>query len=75
MNEYVTEFFTATTAEDEENYFYGAEKPDVRDVPFQEARLGPGTYRVIDGVLCRILAGLPTEDVHDRLREAAKQTQ
>jgi hypothetical protein len=74
MSEYVTEFFTATTADDERNYFHGDVQPDVGESPFEKAPLPPGTYRVIDGRLCRILAGLPTEDVHDRLRAAAKQT-
>ncbi|MCP4601656.1 MAG: hypothetical protein GY847_14275 [Proteobacteria bacterium] len=29
--------------------------------------LQPGTYRVMDGVLCRVLHGLPLDDVELRL--------
>ncbi|MBM4036054.1 MAG: hypothetical protein FJ291_30340 [Planctomycetes bacterium] len=72
MNEFVTEFFTATTAEDQDNYFYGVERSEVPARTTEGARLAPGTYRVVDGMLCRILSGLPKEDIYEQLRSAAK---
>jgi hypothetical protein len=74
MTEFVTEFFTATTAEDQRNYFYGNEQSDVRDFPAEGVLLAPGTYRVVDGILCRILSGLPKDDIHELLRSAAKRS-
>ena len=46
-----------STAEDEKNYFSGTtSKPPVID---PDEILPPGTYRIIDGELYRILPGLP----------------
>ena len=74
MSELVTEFFTATTAEDQENYFYGESQertPSLSEI----IDLAPGAYRVIDGTLCRVVSGLPTESVRDHLCAASKNAE
>lgn len=72
MNEISSEFFVATTAEDQRNYFFG-------EVQFRTSAFAdkceppaPGTYRIIDGILCRIVSKLSREEVRDRLRTAAR---
>ena len=74
MSEFVAEFFTATTAEDEANYFYG---DDQEHMPSRSevGAFAPGAYRVIDGMLCRIVSGLPVEDIRDQLCAANKNVQ
>lgn len=62
---------TDTTADDERNYFFG----DTQQAPTAPGpQLPPGSYRVIDGVLCRIISGLSVKEVRDRvLATAAKE--
>ena len=73
MMDLTIEFFTATTADDQRNYFYGTEQSEAHNLPVDGPALPAGTYRVIDGLLCRILSGLPADDIYERLREAAAQ--
>jgi hypothetical protein len=59
MNEFViNQPFSMSTADDEKNYVTGEQDT----LPLQvraEIMLAEGTYRVIDGELCRIVGGLP----------------
>jgi hypothetical protein len=71
MSEFVADFFTATTAEDQKNYFYGEEQEETPSLAAANPLL-PGTYRVIDGMLCKILSGLSADDVLERLRASNK---
>lgn len=68
MNRFVSEFFVATTGEDQANYF----SQEVYFVPGtgteEKSPLPRGTYRVIDGNLCQLLSGLDLDDVRARLR-------
>jgi hypothetical protein len=57
MNEYFLEMFSATTAEDEQNYFTG--QPYYPDTPDPNVNVPPGNYRLIDGNLYRIYTGVP----------------
>ncbi|MDO8689518.1 MAG: hypothetical protein Q7R39_05830 [Dehalococcoidia bacterium] len=57
MSEFVYEQVSVTTAEDENNYFTGT--PEVQGRPHLNAILPPGTYRVVEGSLYRIVGGVP----------------
>ena len=46
-----------STAEDERNYFTGEQEISLQPNP--NAILPPGTYRVIEGSLYRIMGGIP----------------
>ena len=70
MNKFSTELFFNTTQEDEQNYFFGEIQLNINAFMGQEQSLLPGNYRVIDGQLCRIISGLPVEEVRNRLRLA-----
>lgn len=50
--------FSLSTAEDEKNYFSGSTPPPHPELSPENA-LPPGTYRVIDGQLFRVAAGVP----------------
>ncbi|MBL7177245.1 MAG: hypothetical protein ISS66_15585 [Desulfobacteraceae bacterium] len=59
MNNYTHLWFCNTTAEDEANYFSGQSSPLEKGQIGVFAGLKPGTYRVIDGEICRITDYLP----------------
>jgi hypothetical protein len=48
--------FSLSTAEDARSYFSGAAGPTPEE---QQQPLPDGSYRVVDGVLCRVLPGVP----------------
>lgn len=55
----LTDFqFSLSTAEDERNYFSGSTPAPQPEVAPEDV-LPPGTYRVIDGQLYRVAAGVP----------------
>ena len=56
MNELTVLQISLSTADDEANYFTGNPTPSV--VPNLGRLLPAGAYRVIDGQLCRVLAGI-----------------
>jgi len=67
MSDPIEEYFTATTAEDQaDNYFFG-ERKEGRPRLSDDTEARPGTYRVIDGTICRVISGLPLEEVRRRL--------
>ena len=70
MTEFTDETFTSTTADDQaKNYFFGAVQEE--QASLGEGRgLPPGTYRIVDGALCRIISGLPVQDVRSRILQA-----
>ena len=57
MMKLTTEQISVSTAEEENNYFTGQPEAPVRPCP--NAILPPGTYRVIDGELYRIVFSGP----------------
>ena len=57
MSELISEQISVSTAEDEHNYFTGQPEFPVRPNP--NAILPPGTYRVIEGSLYRVIRGVP----------------
>ena len=59
MSEFTIEQLSVSTAEDEMNYFTG--QPELAVQPNVDAILPPGTYRVIEGQLYRIVSGIPAE--------------
>ena len=56
MTSFITFQFSQSTAQDEQDYFTGSTrvKPEVR-----QSALPAGTYRVVDGTLCRVVDGAP----------------
>ncbi len=68
MKNFTTKNFTATTAEDQENYFFAEFHPLKEVLSAESGFLPPGNYRVVDGNLCRIVSGLSQEEVRSRLR-------
>ena len=72
VNEFLYDFFAATTAEDQRSYFSGEVQRRTQPVISNATSVEPGVYRVIDGRLCRVLSGLGTEEVRERLVAAAK---
>jgi hypothetical protein len=56
VNELTVLQISLSTADDEANYFTGIPIPSV--VPDSARLLPAGTYRIIDGQLCRILPGV-----------------
>lgn len=73
MTEYVTEFFASTTAEDQAALFSGEVQAQLPELVSEGAPPVKGVYRVIDGRLCRILAGLTGEEVRSRLQAVEKR--
>jgi hypothetical protein len=71
MNE-MTENFSVTTAEDQNNYFSGDVQIKTRGELGASIKLNSGTYRVIDRNLYQIISGLSPEEVRERLTENAK---
>jgi len=67
MNEITTEFFSATTAYDEANYFWGEYYVPLRAYEGPSPQLTGGTYRIIDGKLCQIQSGLTPDEIRHRL--------
>jgi len=62
-------YFSLTTAQEESNYFSGENQEQRSGIIFTEIpTLATGDYRVIDGELCRIVSGLNTVDLRDRLQ-------
>lgn len=60
MTEFIVEQLSLSTAYDEANYFTG--QPEVPWRPDPNEILRPGTYRVIDGQLYRVVGGMaPTK--------------
>ncbi len=57
MSEFISEQISVSTAEDEHNYFTG--QPDFLVRPNPNAIRPPGTYRVIEGSLYRVISGVP----------------
>jgi hypothetical protein len=58
VTKFVSDQFWLSTAEHASNYFTGLRSDPARPV---QTVLQPGTYRVIDGVLCRIIPGVPPD--------------
>ena len=58
MTKFVAKQLSQSTAEDARNYFSGASQPVEQPEP---AVLQPGTYRVVNGILCQIVPGVPPE--------------
>lgn len=58
MTQFVAEQLSLSTAEEEANYFTGNEQ-EAQILPDPNAVLPPGTYRVIEGHLYRIVRGVP----------------
>lgn len=56
MSEFTFKQFSVSTAEDQHNYFTG--QPEVPVQPNPNAILPPGTYRVIEGTLYRVMGGV-----------------
>jgi hypothetical protein len=56
MTRYLAQQLTQSTADDARNYFSGVSRPVG---PVAAPVLPQGKYRVIDGVLHRIVAGVP----------------
>lgn len=72
MSEFSYEFFAETTAEDQTNYFFGDEQLRATILIDISTPLLPGTYRVVEGNLCRIVSGLSKKEVRARLSIAKK---
>jgi hypothetical protein len=72
MREFVECFFTATTADDQMNCFSGELGKEVSPFYGTSQQLPPGTYRVIDGSLYRIVSGLPNEDLRSIIKSVTK---
>ncbi len=65
--------FFLTTFEDERNYFWGDRNISDTSTFYGESQLLPsGDYRVIDGVLCRIISGLSQDEVRKRINVNAE---
>jgi len=56
VNELTVLQISLSTADEEANYFTGSPIPSV--VPNLDRLLPAGTYRVIDGQLCRVVPGV-----------------
>lgn len=57
MTNFIIEQISVSTADDEVNYFTG--QPEFPWGPNPNTILPPGTYRVIEGQLYRIIGGVP----------------
>jgi hypothetical protein len=57
MSEFTFEQLSVSTAEDENNYFTGQQEVALQPNP--NSILPPGTYRVIEGSLYRVMRGAP----------------
>jgi len=55
MNRFSIEFFTATTGEDQRDYFFGDAQPETPAFSGRCETLAPGIYRIVNGSLCRIV--------------------
>lgn len=69
MNTFTQEFFTTTTAEDQENYFSGNDQLLSERFPQERNQIPPGEYRIVDGDLFRIISGVPVKEVRERIKE------
>lgn len=58
MSELTVFQISLSTADDEVNYFTGSAPPPFRLDSDPNRLLPPGTYRVLDGRLCRIVSGV-----------------
>ena len=56
-DELISYQFFLSTADDESNYFTGEFSQTPKE-PQKGQTLSPGKYRVIDGILCRIISGI-----------------
>ena len=70
MNEFSIEFFAATTAEDQRDYFFGEVQSETPAFSGKWETLSPGSYRVVDGKLYRTISGLSPKEDRDRLYPA-----
>ena len=68
MTDYVTEFFASTTAEDQRAFFSGEVQEQAPILVSRGAPPAKGTYRVIDGNLCKIITGLSIQEVRSKLQ-------
>jgi hypothetical protein len=68
MNEYVYNYFSFTTAEDQSNYFTGEVKCVSNGELSEDSPLHPGEYRIIDGNLVKIKNGLTKDEVRSILK-------
>jgi hypothetical protein len=67
MNEFTTNFFSNTTAEDQENYFTGEVQIPRSMFAGSTAQFPSGVYRIIDGKLYQIQSGMLPEEVRHSL--------
>ena len=74
MRDFVVEFYTHTTADDQRDYFFGDDQQQPALLVRDSSSLPQGTYRVVDGALHRVISGLAVEDVRKRLRKAVEET-
>ncbi|MEW6078132.1 MAG: hypothetical protein AB1724_09995 [Thermodesulfobacteriota bacterium] len=65
MSDFIEEFFTTTTADDQNNYFTGEYQVII---PRVKQQVPAGEYRVIDGDFFRVLSGGSTEDVRKKIK-------
>ena len=71
MNNFTQEFFTTTTAEDQNNYFSGIAQSTHGRYLDNGNKLPSGNYKIVDGELFRIVSGLPLEQVRKRIKESS----
>ena len=62
------QYFTLTTADDQENYFSGDSKSSIRQTAqYMMPELPSGMYRIIDGKMYHIVSGLHVEEVRVKI--------
>ena len=73
MTGYSFDLFTATTADEEENYFSGSSYRITEPYIGGCVEIKSGPYRVVDERLVPIASGLPVEDIRKILEETSKR--
>lgn len=61
-------FFTATTADDQTNYYSNNMGANIAPPEDESSALPAGNYRMIDGNLCQILVSVDFEDFRKKLK-------
>ena len=69
MSKFTEITFTATTAEDERNYFSGAVHSVLEPFTGDRIKLKEGQYRIVDGSLLPIVSGMPVKELRKHLEE------